>query len=808
MGRVQRDVLRVFIGSPGDLQPERKKAREVVERVNRHLARNLGIYVELRGWEDTLPGSSRPQELINEDIKESDLFVGLVWRRWGSPTSQNGGYSSGFEEEFELAREQLGSGQLENIWLFFKEIDEERRRDPGEQLRQVLLFRSKVTEGKGIFYKEFPSLERWGELLYDSLVEYLTRESGLGSSPDSSVPRDNGDSAIAVRGSGLLESIDAVSKAVSSDDVGAVDRLQTTRVYLATVALLNAMRTETTTIGIHEDQYLYRLRDRVQLTRLEQLYVLMSLTADRDGVLAGWRWVSLSSEEVGQALLYLTATSQFFTTQIDALDLLFHLDRYPDLDTLMNTIDTSDSLVVDRALRLLGRVAPMEDLTKLTELAQTSTPDIAEEAWKAALAVLARHSPEQAIEWLKGPGSYRDEHTVRIIRPVLAGIGAEAIRELLDDRSPSVRRVVFERLKESLPEPVVRKLSRDENGSIRAGAYEELVRRGEGVSEEEIEECVPEKERPTYSVGDPSIDEDPPTPSREDVLFEYYRRMPYAELSAEIGWSSLKAPLRYEALSDRYFAEFKQTLRSDVEDDFARLEDASFLPNIDESSLDEDEREQVRELLKERRRINSFVKETFRRAAFRSLSKHAEAEDARLARALLSERRFGLMEHDLVRAAFGILWEHGAEDDQELVGALISETHYPGIKAAGAQLYLRLAAEPDSDAFARLAGFKEDGVVRGALQYVLSNPNWLAFADAQGLLYSDRSDLRVLGLAFLARTRSRQELVSLLNEYPNRSSRYYYDVVCWLDRVLFSPERLRGEYLRRLQSKLRPQILY
>jgi len=50
--------------------------------------------------------------------------------------------------------------------------------------------------------------------------------------------------------------------------------------------------------------------------------------------------------------------------------------------------------------------------------------------------------------------------------------------------------------------------------------------------------------------------------------------------------------------------------------------------------------------------------------------------------------------------------------------------------------------------------------------------------------------------------------VDLLNEYPSVSSRYYYDIVCWLDRVLFSPERLRNEYLRRLQSKLEPKILY
>lgn len=108
MGRTQRDVLKVFIGSPSDLQAEREKAREVVHRVNRHLTQNLGIYIELRGWEDTLLGSSRPQQIINEDVREADLFIGLMWRRWGSPTSQNGGYSSGFEEEFKLEAAPIG----------------------------------------------------------------------------------------------------------------------------------------------------------------------------------------------------------------------------------------------------------------------------------------------------------------------------------------------------------------------------------------------------------------------------------------------------------------------------------------------------------------------------------------------------------------------------------------------------------------------------------------------------------------------------------------------------------------------------
>jgi hypothetical protein len=99
--RIKRDVLTVFIGSPGDLQEERKAARQVVDRLNRNVGRNLGLHVDLRGWEDTLPGAGRPQEIINEDLMDSDLFVGLLYRRWGSPSGE---YTSGFEEEYELAK--------------------------------------------------------------------------------------------------------------------------------------------------------------------------------------------------------------------------------------------------------------------------------------------------------------------------------------------------------------------------------------------------------------------------------------------------------------------------------------------------------------------------------------------------------------------------------------------------------------------------------------------------------------------------------------------------------------------------------
>ncbi len=81
-------------------------------------------------WEDTLPGYGRPQGIIKKDVERCDLFIGLLWSRWGS---QTGSYSSGFEEEFELARERRRSAGSPEIWLCFKKIDPDQVNDPGEQ---------------------------------------------------------------------------------------------------------------------------------------------------------------------------------------------------------------------------------------------------------------------------------------------------------------------------------------------------------------------------------------------------------------------------------------------------------------------------------------------------------------------------------------------------------------------------------------------------------------------------------------------------------------------------------------------------
>ena len=115
-------LIRVFLASPGDLQDERRLANEAVEELNKGIAFHFGFRVELKGWEDTLSGSGRPQAIINQELDLCELFIGIMWKKWGTPPAIQGPYSSGFEEEFERSSVRLKETGQPEMAMYFKEI--------------------------------------------------------------------------------------------------------------------------------------------------------------------------------------------------------------------------------------------------------------------------------------------------------------------------------------------------------------------------------------------------------------------------------------------------------------------------------------------------------------------------------------------------------------------------------------------------------------------------------------------------------------------------------------------------------------
>ena len=110
--------IRVFLASPGDLRDERIAAKATVDHINKMLSDFEGYHVDLVDWEDTLPQYGRAQAVINQDLETCELFVGMLWERWGTPPSKDGTSTSGFEEEYEIAIASRRQKSRPEIFLF------------------------------------------------------------------------------------------------------------------------------------------------------------------------------------------------------------------------------------------------------------------------------------------------------------------------------------------------------------------------------------------------------------------------------------------------------------------------------------------------------------------------------------------------------------------------------------------------------------------------------------------------------------------------------------------------------------------
>jgi hypothetical protein len=99
--------IHVFIASPGDLAVERRAFKDVIDELNGGFGDGAGVRFVALGWEDTLATTGRcAQDVINQDIDRSDVFVLALHRRWGQEAPDAKPYSSYTEEEFHRAMDR------------------------------------------------------------------------------------------------------------------------------------------------------------------------------------------------------------------------------------------------------------------------------------------------------------------------------------------------------------------------------------------------------------------------------------------------------------------------------------------------------------------------------------------------------------------------------------------------------------------------------------------------------------------------------------------------------------------------------
>ena len=168
-------TIRVFVASPGDVQRERDSLLGVINEINRSLdalVPQAATRLDLVRWEtDAFPEMGRAQAVINRQIGAYDIFIGILWKRFGTPT---GKASSGTEEEFQIAYRRWRKHGTPTILFYFNNsaIAPPQSLEDVEQLRRVVEFREKLAP-KGLIWKYDGD-----DLFMNTVRPHLTRVIG------------------------------------------------------------------------------------------------------------------------------------------------------------------------------------------------------------------------------------------------------------------------------------------------------------------------------------------------------------------------------------------------------------------------------------------------------------------------------------------------------------------------------------------------------------------------------------------------------------------------------------------------------
>ncbi|MCW1963051.1 hypothetical protein [Chryseobacterium viscerum] len=168
------NVLRIFLASPGDVSAEREMIFGLKDDLDELIGKDKDLKFEIVNWErNTYPGKGEDaQDVINKQINdEYDIFLGIFWQRFGTPTNR---FESGTLEEYERAKIKFDrDSENTHILMYFKNQEVNMYNLDLEQFKKVKEFKSRIANEDGVYYSMFEKTEDLKKTLQLNLANLI-----------------------------------------------------------------------------------------------------------------------------------------------------------------------------------------------------------------------------------------------------------------------------------------------------------------------------------------------------------------------------------------------------------------------------------------------------------------------------------------------------------------------------------------------------------------------------------------------------------------------------------------------------------
>lgn len=158
-------TLTIFVSSPGEMKAEREAVVRAVESVNIQLKSSKAIRFEVWDWEkDAIPGvADSAQDVIDQQLPEHDIYLGLMWKRFGSATKM---WGSGTEHEFRNSLDgHRKTGIPSHVMFFFRTSIDSLDGLDHVQFAKVGEFKKELGD-IGVLHKSFLEVDELERILW------------------------------------------------------------------------------------------------------------------------------------------------------------------------------------------------------------------------------------------------------------------------------------------------------------------------------------------------------------------------------------------------------------------------------------------------------------------------------------------------------------------------------------------------------------------------------------------------------------------------------------------------------------------
>jgi hypothetical protein len=155
--------IKIFVSCPGDVTPEKEQIKRLCRDFSDENRDNSNITFTVIDWKDFVGSYGvRPQEQLNEYFGDYDIYIGILWKRFGTkPGSENSDgkeNESGTEEEFYIALDNYKTHRKPQITFFIKNYDREpKNKSETKQLLKVYDFVEKQIDSNINYINKFYS---------------------------------------------------------------------------------------------------------------------------------------------------------------------------------------------------------------------------------------------------------------------------------------------------------------------------------------------------------------------------------------------------------------------------------------------------------------------------------------------------------------------------------------------------------------------------------------------------------------------------------------------------------------------------